>query len=188
MSNHSAEFANDEHRAQAEELLLELGRFAIAFERVCEGMRNAILVIFHSEGLKNQGMAKVVIGDKASGELQVLLGALFSELRARTDNQDCEALHSLITEIKDLTERRNTIIHTAWRFGNNAAFAELYASAIRPRVKQKQGAVSEIHGISAGYLRELVVKATEIQEKLRRLTDWVSKPDLTLADELAKPT
>lgn len=73
-----SEFANDEHRAQAEEFLLEHGRFCIAFERVCEAMRYAILWIFQSEGLKHQGLAQVVIGDKSSAELQVILGALFT--------------------------------------------------------------------------------------------------------------
>ena len=90
MSGDSAlsEFADDEHRAQAEELLLELGRFAVAFERICEGMRHAVLCIFESEGLLHQRLAQVVIGDKASAELQVLLGALFAELPNRTDKAD----------------------------------------------------------------------------------------------------
>ena len=88
MSGTSAfsEFTDDKHRAQAEELLLELGRLAVAFERVCEGMRHAILFIFQSEGLQHQGLAQVVIGEKSSAELQVLLGALFAELRGRTDS------------------------------------------------------------------------------------------------------
>jgi len=80
-----SEFSGEKHRAQADEFMLELGRFGIAFERVCEGMRSVILDIFRSEGLKHQGLSQVVVGDKASAELQVLLGALFSELRARTD-------------------------------------------------------------------------------------------------------
>src|SRR3970282_2971063 len=112
-------------------------------------MRGTLLAIFRSEGLKHQGFSQVVVGDKASGELQVLLGALFSELRARTDEEDRKAVHVVITEIRDLTEQRNRVVHSAWRFGNNAAFAELYATAVRPRAKLKQGAVPEIHGISA---------------------------------------
>jgi hypothetical protein len=182
-----SEFADDEHRAQAEEFLLELGRFAVAFERVCEGMREAILAIFLSEGLKHQGLAQVVVGDKTSAELQVLLGALFSELRARTDEEDRKAVHFLITEVMDLTEHRNRVVHSAWRFGNNAAFAELYATAIRPRAKLKRGAVPEIHGISAQYLRELVAKATAIQVKLQRLNRCVLQPGFKVAAELAKP-
>lgn len=182
-----SEFANDEHQAQAEELLLELGRFAVAFERVCEGMRNTILAIFQSEGLKHQGLSQVVVGDKTSGELQVLLGALFAELRARTDDEDRKAVQGVITEIKDLTEQRNRVVHSAWRFGNNAAFAELYATAIRPRAKLKQGAVPEIHGISARYLRELIGKATAAQVKLQRLNYCVSQRRFKVATELAKP-
>lgn len=182
-----SEFADDEHQAQAEELLLELGRFAVAFERVCEGMRHTIISIFHSEGLKHQGLSQVVIGDKASAELQVLLGALFAELRARNDDEDRKLVHGLLNEVMVLTEQRNLVIHSAWRFGNNAAFAELYATAIRPRTKLKKGAVPEIHGLSAQYLRELTRKATELQVKLQRLNYCVLQSGFKVSTELAKP-
>lgn len=181
-----SEFADDKHSAQAEELLLELGRFAVAFERVCESMRNAILCIFQSEGLKHQGLSQVVIGDKASAELQVLLGALFAELRARIDEADLKAVHGLLAEVMELTKQRNVVIHSSWRFGNNAAFAELYATAIRPRTKQKRGSVSEVHGISAQYLRQLIAQATALQVKLQRLQYCILQQDIKAATELAK--
>jgi hypothetical protein len=167
--------------------LLELGRFAVAFERVCEGMRNAILAIFQSEGLKHQGLSQVVVGDKGSAELQLLLGALFSELRARTDDADRKAVQNLLTAVMELTSERNRVIHSAWQFGNNAAFAEFFATAIRPRAKLKTGAVPEIHGISAAYLRELIEKAAAVQIKLQRLTHCILQRSRKVAAELAKP-
>lgn len=179
-----SEFADDEHRAQAEELLLELGRFAVAFERVCEAMRQAIVMIFRSEGLTHQNLAGVIVGDKASAELQVLLGALFSELRARNDAADFKAVHDLLRDVKQLTEERNTVIHTAWRFGNSATIGELYASAIRPRTKQKQGAVDEVWGMSASYLRRLICRSVELQAKLQRLHYCILERDCKVAVEL----
>lgn len=124
-----SEFADDRHQLQAEGLLLEHGRFCVAFERVCEAMRHSIVLIFLSEGLAHEGLAQVVIGDKASAELQVLLGALFSELRGRYKDDDQRAVQDLLKEIAKLTEARNLVVHSAWRFGKNAAFAELYATA-----------------------------------------------------------
>mgnify|MGYP001160699638 FL=1 len=181
-----SEFANDEHRAQAEELLLALGRFAVAFERVCEGMRHAIMLAFQSEGLQHQGLAQVVIGDKTSAELQVLLGALVGELRARTDEADQKAVHALLKEVKELTEARNVVIHSAWSFGQNAAFAELYATAIRPRTKQNRGAVPEIHGMSAQYLRQLTETSNALQIRLQRLQNCIIRDDLKVATELSR--
>jgi hypothetical protein len=186
-TNSFSEFADDEHRAQAEELLLELGRFGVAFERMCEGMRSAIVAAFMSEGLKHQGLANVVIGDKASAELQMLLGAVYSELRARLDDADQKAIQCLLKDVKQLTEERNTVIHTGWRFGGSAAFAELYANAIRPRAKQKQGAVPEIHGISAQYLRSLTVRANAYELKLQRLFEATLETASKIAAELAGP-
>ncbi len=189
MSNKSpfSEFSSGEHRTQGEEWLLELGRFGVAFERICEGMRDAVLFIFQSEGLQHQGLAQVVIGDKASAELQVLLGALFAELRSRTDEADLKAVQALLKEIKELTEERNVVIHSAWRFGKNAAFAELYATTIRPRTKQNKGAVPEVHGISAQHLRQLTKRSTVLQVKLKRLQYAILQKGFKVATELAKP-
>ena len=180
------EFADDKHRLQAEEFLLEHGRFSVAFERVCEAMRHSILLIFLSEGLTHEGLARVVIGDKASAELQVLLGALFTELRNRYEAEDQCAVQKLLKEVMELTEARNIVIHSAWRFGKNAAFAELYATTIRPRTKQKKGAVPELHGLSAQYLRDLTVQANTLEFKLRRLQRCVLQSSLRVSAELAK--
>ena len=181
-----SEFSDDEHRVQAEELLLELGRFAVAFERVCEGMRNVVLFIFQSEGLKHEGLAQVIIGDKASAELQVLLGALVSELRSRMDKADLKTVRELLKEAKDLTEDRNRVIHSAWRFGKNADYAELYATSIRPRTKQNTGAVPEIHGIPASHLRQLIEHSSVLQVKLQRLQYCIVQSGFKVSVELAR--
>ena len=182
-----SEFADEKHRAQAEEFLLELGRFAVAFERVCEAMRYAILFIFQSEGLNHQGLAQVVIGDKASAELQVLLGALFAELRSRNDEADFKAVQNLLKEVKDLTENRNVAIHSAWRFGSNSSVAEMHAATIRPRTKQNKGAVPIIQGMTAQYLRQLTEQSTVMQVKLQRLQRCICQRELKVATELSKP-
>lgn len=181
---HISEFANNSHQIQAEEFLLEVGRFAVAFERVCEAMRNSIIYIFQSEGLQHQGLSQVIIGDKASAELQVLLGALFSELRAKHDDDDRKIVQILLVEVMSLTEQRNVVLHSAWRFGKNDAFAELYATSIRPRTKQKKGAVPELHGLSASYLRDLTKQATAVQAKLQKLQYCLAQSGFKVSVEL----
>ena len=182
-----SEFADDEHRTQAEEFMLELGRFAVAFERVCEAMRHTVLLIFQSEGLQHEGLAQVVIGDKGSAELQLLVGALFTELRSRTDDADQMAVQDLLKEVDLLTQARNLVVHGAWRFGKNAAYAELYATTVRPRTKKTKGAVPELHGVSAPYLRQLTERSNALQVKLQRLHDCVVQKGSKVANELARP-
>lgn len=181
-----SEFADGEHRAQAEEWFLELGRFAVEFERVCEGMRHAIVSLFQSEGLQHPGFAKVVIGEKSSVELQVLLGALLVEMRGRTDEADSEAIRSLLKEVKTLTEKRNVVIHSAWWFGTTAASTELYATAIRPRTKQNTGARPEIQGVSAPYLRHLTEQSANIGKKLFRLRICIERQDLKFSTVISE--
>lgn len=179
-------YKDDAHRAQAEEFMLELGRFAIEFERVCEAMRHTVMAIFHSEGLTHQGLSQVVIGDKASAELQLLVGALFSELRAGFDDGDRKAVRGLLKEVKELTEQRNDVLHTAWHLGEGAREFELMAVAIRPTAGQTKGAVHEHHGLTASYLRELSERAMKLQVLLARLQTCILQKDFSPAKELVK--
>lgn len=165
-----SQYADDAHRSQAEAFMLELGRFAIEFERVCEAMRLTAISIFHSEGLKHQGLAQVVIGDTASAELQQLVGALFAELRARFSDEDRKAVKNLLKEVKELTERRNDVLHSAWHLGNAAREVELMAIAIRPTTAQNKGAVAEHHGLTTSFLCELSERSRRLQLLLARLS------------------
>ena len=142
--------------------------------------------MFQSEGLQYPGLAKVVIGEKSSAELQVLVGALFAELRCPIDEADREFVSALLKEVKRLTEVRNIVIHSAWRFGSNAASSELYATTIRPRTKQNTGAMSEIQGISAPYLRHLTRQSSDIETRLIRLRACIAQRGLKISAELSE--
>jgi hypothetical protein len=181
-----SEFKDDQHRQQAEEFLLALGRFTVQFERVCEVMRKAIMFALRSQGLKNSGMEQVVIGDTSSAELQVLLGAVFNHL-PNQDDLDRAAVKALLKDVKELTEQRNVAIHSAWQFGGSSSEIELYAVAIRQRTKQNSGAVPEIHGISASYLDELGGKLKTAQLRLQRLVICISQPEFKVAIKLNEP-
>jgi hypothetical protein len=184
---HFSEFADDKHEEQATEILRELGRFVVSFERLCEAMRHTVLWIFQSEGLKNQGLSQVIIGDKGSAELQVLVGALFSELQLRFGGDDQKAVKLLLKDVMALTEKRNIVIHSAWRFGTESDEAELNATAIRPRTKQVEGAVHETKIMSAQYLREQINESIRLQVIVQRLQNCIVQKGLKLSVELGKP-
>jgi len=44
------EFADEKHQNQAEEFTMELGKFVLAFERVCDAMRYLIMFSLRSQG------------------------------------------------------------------------------------------------------------------------------------------
>ncbi len=98
-----------------------------------------------------------------------------------------KAIQALLKEVKDLAEQRNIIIHSAWRFGKNAAFAELYATTIRPRTKQNKGAIPEVQGITAPYLRQLTQRSTDLQIKLHRLQCCITQKGFKVSAELSRP-
>lgn len=181
-----SEFADEKHRGQVEEFLLELGRFTIAFERVCEAMRYAIMFMLRSEGLKNQGMEQVIIGDTASAQLQVLLGALYAELPNQS-KPDAAEVKYLLKEVKELTEKRNVVLHSPWQFGSEAAEAELHVGTVRYKTKQNQGSAPEIHEFSSQYLRDLTTRLKVVQVKMQRLQYCITQSGFSVAVEFGKP-
>jgi hypothetical protein len=183
-----SEYADDEHQKQAEEFIMELGRFVLSFERVCDAMRYIIMFMLRDQGLSNQRMEQVLVGDKASVELQILLGALFCEL-PNQDADDKQAVKALLRDIKNMAEKRNVLLHCSWNLGTEAAAAhkELYAATVRYRAKQNSGAGTEVHGYTASYVTEQSKELTRIQVLLGRLQYCVVQSGFKVASEFGRP-
>lgn len=179
-------YADEKHQTQAEAFIFSLGSFTLEFERACEAMRYIIMFMLRSQGLNNQGMEQVIVGDKAAAELQVLLGALYFEL-PNQDQEDQKAVKILLKAIKELTERRNILLHNSWSFGDTAGEEELIAAAIRYRAKQTKGGEAEVHGYSSAYLDGLAAEAKRIQLLLQRLQYCVCQNGFKVSTEFAKP-
>lgn len=147
------EYADERHREQAEKFIFAMGKFVLAFERVCDTLRYLIMFTLRSQGLKNQNMEQVIIGDKTASELALLFGALYFEL-PNQDDADKKIIRDLLTTIKEIIEKRNILLHSNWSLGEKAADAdsELYAATVRYRTKQIKGGKAEIFGYSASYL------------------------------------
>jgi hypothetical protein len=104
--------------------MLSLGKFVVEFERVCAAVRNLILFSFHREGLNNQALAQVIVGDKAAAELRTIFGALFEELRDQ-NKEDKKAVQSLLARFDKLCSFRNSLLHSEWYLGDEAEKNEL---------------------------------------------------------------
>lgn len=179
-------YKNKTHEAQATEFIMELGEFVLAFERVCELMRFAVVFLLQSQGLNNQDMAYVIIGDKSSAELQVLLGALYMEIPEQ-DDEDRNTIKELLKRIKKVAEQRNILLHNSWNLGESESLGEeIMAVATRFRTKQNAGSSIEPHGVNPSYLRELSMELTAIQVLLQRFFVCISHPKHKVSIELNK--
>jgi len=179
-------YKNERHEKQANEFLKELGEFVLSFERVCESMRYAIIFMLRSQGLSNEDMAFVIVGDKSSAELQVLVGALYMEM-PNQDDEDRKIVKTLLKRIKKVTEQRNILLHNSWDLGHSASWgSEILAVATRFRTKQNKGATIEPHGVNPSYLRELSFELSGIQVLMQRLLTCITQPKFKVAKELNK--
>ena len=164
---------------------MELGKFVLAFERVCDVMRYLIMFSLRSQGLKNQGIEQVIVGDKAAAELQILLGAIYCEL-PKQDESDRKCVKDLLKDFKEITEKRNILLHSSWDLGSGAADQKLYAATIRFRAKQNSGSSAEIHGHSASYIRDLSNQLKRVQVLLQRLHYCVTQNGFKVSSEFAR--
>lgn len=180
------EFVNDKHQVQVDEFISELGRFVLAFEKVCDVMRYLVMFMLRSQGLKNQGIEQIIVGDKAAAELQVLLGAIFCQI-AKHDEADKRCVKDLLTKFKGIVEKRNVLLHSSWNLGAEPADEELYAATVRFRAKQNGGSSAEVHGYSASYIRDLSGQLKHIQVLLQRLQYCVMQNGFKVSTELEKP-
>lgn len=161
-------YADKTHEAQAREFIAYLGEFVIAFERVCEAMRQSILLVFKKEGLRNQALAQVLVADRTASHLRELLGQLYACLSDQ-DEADQREVATLLKRVGELSTFRNQLLHSCWGLGDKASPVELIATAFKLKANQKSGAYAEILGFSASYIQEKIAEATAIQVLLDRL-------------------
>lgn len=163
--------ADQKHQDQIDQLMLSLGKFVVEFERVCAAVRNLVLFTFHREGLKNQALAQVVIGDKAAAELRTIFGALFEELRDQ-DKEDKKVVQSLLSRFDKLSSLRNSLLHSEWYLGvgNEAENKELEALTVKFCSKQTKGAECRQRFITPTLIDKYALEARKQLVLLNRLS------------------
>lgn len=181
-----SEFADRKHREQAEGFLLSLGKFVLAFERVCAAMRNLVILVLRNQGLKNQGAEQVVIGKPGAKDLQRLLAALCAELPG-LDEDDCAAVKDLVACIDKLITERNLLVHSDWHLGVEADENELKAVSFKFKATPSRGAFIQEHWRSPSEVQEWTRNARECQVRLQRLQYCVNQTGFKVAAELRKP-
>jgi hypothetical protein len=179
------EFADEKHKEQAEEFLLSLGKLTHAFERVCAEMRYLIMFMLRSQGLKNQDMEQVIIGDRGARDLQELFSALYGEFPDH-DEDDRKAVKDLLESIDRLTKGRNKLVHGNWDLGTEGAEEEYVAVTLRFRKKRKKGALVEELRSSTADANKLIQDAKRAQVLLQRLQRCICQTGFKVATEFDK--
>jgi hypothetical protein len=161
--------ADEKHEEQIDELMKSLGKFVVEFERVCATVRHLIIFTFQREGLKNQSLSQVVVGNKAAAELRFLFGALYSELRDQ-DDDDRKIVNSLLNRFDKLSTKRNILLHSEWFLGDEAGEDELAALIAKYKAKQKSGTEFKIEEMTPTIIDKYAYEARKQLVLFRRLT------------------
>jgi hypothetical protein len=180
-----SEFATDKQEEQGLEFRQQLGSFVIAFERMCEAMQVVIVTVLKVQGLTNDSMAHVLVGDLTSSPLQKLLGGVYSHLDGQSEQDRC-AVKDLLKEIASITERRNEVLHSVWRFPTSVFEDDIEPVGSKMHVSGKNGADLKHFQYSAADLETFVNDAERCQVKLNRLQRCVANKDASVSKEFSR--
>lgn len=183
-----SEYSDEEHEAKATAVLAALGRFVVAFERVCAAMRGCIHITFAREGLKNQGLSQIMVNGKAVAGLREMLGGVYAELRDQ-DDEDKACVTKLLKRVESLAEHRNSLLHAEWHmnYDYEGATDEFTALALKHRASPTQGASFIPIGVAEESLQKLIREATEVQVLMNRLCVCMHQNGFKVSEHLARP-
>lgn len=160
--------ADIRHEMQIDELMTSLGKFIVEFERICSAFQYLTIFCLQKDGLQNQRLAQVVIGDKAAAELRVLFFTLYQELPEQ-DDEDRRAVKALMSRFEKLTTFRNNLVHAEWHLGDEAGDEELDALLSKFRNKPTKGSEHRQIEVTKSLIDKFALEARKQLVLVRRL-------------------
>lgn len=110
------EARQEKFKSQSNELHSAIGEFIVEFEQVCQAICNNIIFILHKDGLRNQKLAHVILAGLTADPLRSMLQSLILEVR-ELDEYETKIIKNIFKRFKELSEKRNDIVHSTWYIG-----------------------------------------------------------------------
>lgn len=92
---------------------LELGRYIYYFQSMCNSLQFLIINILKINGLNNDNIARVVIGDCGADRLQTMARHMV-DIFFHDQPKEKEIAKKCFNFIRKIIEKRNIIIHSTW--------------------------------------------------------------------------
>lgn len=154
-----------------EEFHQSLGQFCAEFEFVCHEMEVCIRGILHINGLVNPDIQEVLLSGSTAEPLTQLLQNLIGQTVSMGDSER-EIFKKVFKKLRDLTEHRNSLIHSKW-FTYGIVLPqeeEKVVSAGRRLHANKQGANTKQIIVDQDNLNELITECYDVQAMLSLLS------------------
>jgi hypothetical protein len=157
------------HGEEIDEMMCSLGKFIVEFERVCSSLQYLVIFILQDNGLRNQQLAKAVIGDKAAYELRKLFETIYQEL-PNQDADDKRAVKNLLSRFDRVTEFRNELAHANWSLEKPEEDTVFTAVLEKFKNKPSQGAQQKRTAITKVLIDRFALEARKQMVLMRRLS------------------
>ena len=151
------------------ELYPTIGKFAVSFERVCYALKMGISELMEVEGLSNDRITDILIGDLTLFPLQSIFRALIAETGKITpDNQ--YIIDNIFKRIVKLGEERNKIIHSAWfiDYKNRKALRAKMLTGHKPGYNKK-GAKPSWFNYPISEIKKMIKEANVLSDLVHQL-------------------
>ena len=154
---------------QTSELYANIGEFVVKFEHVCNAMRTAITFMLHNQGLKNQQVTSILLAGYTAESLRTLFESLIGEL-IKTNDIEKKIIKNIFSRIKELTEKRNDVVHSTWYIGWGNEHTQDFSEAPGHKLhRNKKGVSLKIFRYKAEDFSKLAEKADKLSSLVMRL-------------------
>ncbi|WP_296951808.1 hypothetical protein [uncultured Massilia sp.] len=163
----------DEEYSQADRIFCEIGRFAVKFEHVVMSIGWGITFLLHSQGLKNQQLAHIILAELTAYPAKSILQAMIAEV-AELDDQDRSITDKIFKRVQSLIETRNDLVHSVTMVGARGEDDPTFRADSHKLTRGRKGAGVKSSQNSVQTLKALSEECTAVDDLINRLWTTVA--------------
>ncbi len=159
-----------------EEFHQSLGCFCADFERVCHSLEICIRTILYKNGLVNLDIQEILLSGGTAEPLTKLLQSLVGQVLGTDDNKRA-IFNRVFRRVRDLTEHRNTLIHSKWFvYGKSLQQEKEEVLSVGQRLyANKRGADTQHVVVDQKILNELIAECRDVSIMISLLSRCIAR-------------
>lgn len=155
---------------QSQELYRSIGEFAVAFEQMNGALWNCAMWLLAMAGLRDQGVAQIVLAKLTADPLRDLVRSLIGHIRSPNPDEE-KIISDLFNRHLALTQKRNDYLHGEWFIGwGNADTTDWSIAHGHKLDRNKSGPNVKAFKFTAADFDELTKEARELEKLFFRLS------------------
>ncbi len=146
-----------------------IGKLVVAFEHLVDALRQTSVHCFEKHGLAKPSLAELALSGLTAGPLIAAFESLIRESTSLTEPQE-DLLSEIVRCARQVTQKRNIIIHGRWYWIDFATFPEgLPDGLVKTSRRIKSGLKVDLNMFKAEELASILEDVNNVHNLVRQL-------------------